>query len=484
MRPIRHVVCLAALSAVLPAAAHAGGGGFVITDVSGGTQTESLVQSDIKLTGAITVDFHGDAAAGCAAAHLCDVTGTVKWNPAGAGSLFAFGFRDQGRRFEQGYLTIGDLAADERPMRTSARVRREGAAGSLCADAAPGDSTSGNDGATRGSSLKIRLIDLPSRTNASGEVLRTDCAGPMARDVAALLPSRRVGERALVRGHRTLDFSADRTFAAHGLAGTLHSTVRLELVGGHKYPVGSFNGRAPRTPTRRKRAIEVAYRVQRVTGGIATDVRGRGDRDLCGPFDACGVNGSVTTTLSASSGSAFLTAEGSIRRTRRDLRRAVGLARGRAPRTVARDGYIAWGFDRGSVVSELERDGAPACTDSTPIVGGGAVYLQFTGGRVRAGYGSGGGLVAGFDVLQTRCPGPSSLAAPSTLATGTFPLRAFGRKRVVLRLTEGRGFSSGGYGARSRPDVTVVLRRTRIDEYTYREPIDPDPYGNHVRSLR
>jgi hypothetical protein len=265
MRLARHVAALAVLSVLCPAAAHARGGGrgFVVTG-GNGTRTVGIVESEIKLTGAITVDFHGDAAAGCSAAHLCDVGGTVHWNPSGAAALFAVGYRERGRRFEQAYLNIGDFSGDERPLRTSARVRRDGAGGSLCADAALGESTSGSGNATRGSSVELRLIDPPSRDNPSGEVLRTQCAGPMTRDVAALLPARKVGERALVRGHRTLDFSVDRTFAAHGLAGTLHSTVQMKLLGGHRYPVSALEGRPSRTRTRRRRAVQIEYRVQRV----------------------------------------------------------------------------------------------------------------------------------------------------------------------------------------------------------------------------
>ncbi|HEY0631123.1 MAG TPA: hypothetical protein VGC98_03630, partial [Thermoleophilaceae bacterium] len=228
MRRVWRIVVLALLLGAIPAAAQAGSFSFVIV-TTGGARGIHAVQSDIKLSGAISVDFHGDAAAGCAAAHLCDVTGTARWNVTGDGAIAAVAFRSHGRRFEQAFLTIGDFSDGEPPLRTSARVRREGASGSLCSDAVPGDVAGGGTTTRRGSAAEIKLIDPAA---GSGDVLRTRCAGPMAADVAALLPARKIGERALLRGHRTLDFSADRTFAAHGLAGTLHSTAQIHVIGG------------------------------------------------------------------------------------------------------------------------------------------------------------------------------------------------------------------------------------------------------------
>src|SRR5439155_17509176 len=101
-------------------------------------------------------------------------------------------------------------------------------------------------------------------------------------------------ERALIRGHRRLDFSADKAFAAHGLAGTVHSTVVVEVLGGERITSGG-SGRFPGgTRKRRRRAISVEYRVERVSGSVVTRVRGLADPDLCGPLDACGLLGSVT----------------------------------------------------------------------------------------------------------------------------------------------------------------------------------------------
>jgi hypothetical protein len=474
---------VAAAAVAAPAVARADSSGEFSFYFGGspGMRGLHVILSTVKLSGAITMDFHGDAAAGCAAAHVCDVNGTVRWAPHGGGSINAFSYRSGKRRFTQASLSIGDLSVDEQPLRTTARVRREGVANSLCADAAPGDSGSGAGSERRGSSAAIRLIRLPSSTSPSNEILRTRCAGPMAADVAALLPARTVGEHALVHGKRTLDFSADGRFSAHGLAGTVHSDIRLRVLGGRRFPFNTSNPGHRRF--HRRRAIDVSYRVERVSGEIGLGVTGRADPDLCGPFDACGITGSVTTSLAASSGFAEVSADAPIRVSRRQLRRAVGLARGRPPRGVTADGYASWLRDAGTVVSDLSRNGAPACSDSTPVAGGGSLYFEFPRGHVRASYGT-GGLQGEFDIFRTRCPGPSAVDAPDPIAHGTFPLNLLGRRRVTLRLTRGSRFTSAGYSSRLSPDVTVVLRRTSVDEYTYRDEIPPDYAPGHVRSLR
>ncbi|MEA2436165.1 MAG: hypothetical protein QOF65_721 [Thermoleophilaceae bacterium] len=483
MRRLRLAATLAALAAAAPATALGGGGGsFIFIGPTGGSRALHAVSGRLEVTGSVTVDFHGDQAAGCEARHLCDVSGTVRWSPAGPGSVFAIGFREHGHSFEQGSLSFGDLSTDEQPLWTSARVRRNGPGGSLCADGAAEQFIETDSPARPGTSIELRLLDLPSRQTTSSQVLRTRCAGPMTGDVAALLPTHRIGERALIRGHRTLDYSADRSFAAHGLAGTVHSTVVIRVVGGEKIPINGGGGRIPATRKQRIRAIDVVYRVERVSGQIATAVRGRGDPDLCGPLDACGISGSVTVTPTTSSGTASLSASAPARHSRRQLRQALGLAPGGTPRGVTRYGDVFWQRDLGDITSELTRLGAPACSDSDPISGGGSVDLEFFGGHVRASYGA--GSFSGVNVFRTRCPGPDSGDLRAPLASGTFPLSIFRGRRVTLHLTQGHGFSSAGYTGRSDPDLTVVLRRTRIHEFSYTQEVPTEFSNGNVHSLR
>src|SRR5439155_19866423 len=194
-----------------------------------------------------------------------------------------------------------------------------------------------------------------------------------------------------------------------------------------------------------------------------------------GPLDACGLLGSVTVSPVASSGSAFLFATASIRHTRRDLRRALGLGVGPRRGGVSRYGGASWDRDRGGITSELIRDAAPACSDAEPIAGGGGVALEYFGNRVRALYG--GDQFAGTDLLRTRCPGPGSTDTSGGLASGTFPVGVFRDKRVTLHLTRGAAFSGAGYSGRTSPDVTLVLRRRRIQQYVQVEPVPADFIG-------
>jgi hypothetical protein len=421
----------------------------------------------------VTVDFHGDEAAGCAAVRLCGVSGTVSWNPAGPATVIAAGYRDHGQRLEQAFVAIGE---DSGP-RISARVQRAGAGGAPathCADAARESFAGYNTAPRRGYAVEIRAIGLPGTSFGAPETLRTRCAGPMARDVSALLPAHLIGQHALLEGGRTLDFSADRSFAAHGLAGTVHSTVAMRVLGGER-PVNDGSGRLP-VPTHivRHRAIDVTYRVERVSGRVVTAVQGLADPDLCGPLDTCGLMGSVSMSTTASSGEAHLNAVASIRHSRRDLRRAVGLSPGPRPRGASVFGVAFWQDQQGVVTSDLSRAGAPDCSDSVSLSGPGSLVFDFSGRRVFAYYGSGAdALGGGGDPLRTRCPGPglADAASGGPLASAAVPVRAFAHRRLTLRLTGGRAYRSDGYSGRTRPDVTIVLRRTHVRQYVQVERV-------------
>jgi hypothetical protein len=481
---MKWVVVLAALvatAALVPATARGDGGG------GGGSEIISFfgpvgghaVTSELKVTGAVTIDFHGDAAAGCAAMHLCDVAGRVRWNPAGDGSLYAFGYRQHGKRFESGFISIGSFGpdgGDAQPVRTHARVRRSGVPASLCGDGVAVESVDLDSPARRGSSVELRMLRVPSRGGFGVEALRSRCAGPMTRDVAALLPARLISERELLRREKTLDFSADRSFSAHGFAGTLHSTVAMRIRRGRRQTDSAFSGPPLHIRKVRRRAISVAYTLESVSGRIVADVSGRADPDLCGALDSCGLAGSVTVAPQASSGSASLNAIGSRRQTRAELRRAVGLAPGSRPRGVTRYGAAVWERDLGSIVTELTRGGAPACSDSEPLADDGLMSFEFLGGRVRASYAGPEGA------LRTRCPGPSGADVGGDLATGNFPLRVFRHRRVTLRLERPHQFGAAGYSGRTRSDVTLVLRRTRVRYFTFVDQVLSDFPG--VRSLR
>jgi hypothetical protein len=125
-------------------------------------------------------------------------------------------------------------------------------------------------------------------------------------------------------------------------------------------------------------------------------------------------------------------------------------------------GYASWTEDRGATTADLSRNGAPDCTDSEPIFGGGIVTMNFASDTVHAAYGD--TEQPGIELLATRCPGPvmGDVAPVGALARATVPLRTFGARRITLRLANRRGYVADGFRGSSTSDVTVALRRTGI----------------------
>jgi hypothetical protein len=443
----------------LPAAASAQSFGFFFSS-GGNARVVGGEAAGLRTTGAVTVDFHGDPAAGCGDNGLCGVSGITTWTPGRAGQLLAIDLRSDGQPYEEGLLAFGGR---EDPTSTAAHVQRAATAAAsrgLCSDASQNDFALLSLGTQPGTSLAIGLTEAEGPGFGQSDPFRTRCAGPTVADLRGLLPTHVLTRHALRRGRRTLDFSAERPFSSHGLTGTLHSTVVMRI--GRVQRFGSDQGGLTETISRgsvRRRRLEVEYAIERVSGQVVTDIRGLEDPDLCGPLDACGLMGSVTVAPRASGGAALLEATASTRVSLRDLRRAVGLAPG-PPRAhgVRVFGAGGWDDDGGVATASLARGGALDCRDTEPLRGGGVLTMRFSGRRVRAGYNG-----PSTDPLRTRCPGPAvaDVAGTQPLATATVPLSAFRSPRVTLRLTTGRSFSSDGYSGTMTPDVTVVLRRVR-----------------------
>ena len=457
---MRRVALLAALACVCAVPTEASAQSFFAFFGSG--HPTSAFESAVRGQGRLVVDFHGDASAGCAAMHVCDVSGTVTWSPGRDGFLLAYGYRTHGKHVEAGFLSPSE---DELP-RTTARVRRaDGSGDGQCADLGPSD-VSSNAPPQAGTAITLSLL-------GDSEVLRSRCAGPLTSDVSSLLPTRTIDESAVRRGGAKLDFSADGAFAAHGFAGTLHSDVVLTVKKGKDALAEQADQTLPPdTRTERNRYIEVSYRIDSVSGQVVTSVSGLADPDLCGPLDSCGLLGTITTVPAASKGEGTVTAYASAKHhSRADLRRAVGLLPGPVPRGVRRTAFFEW-EDAGSVTSDLSRDGAPACSDSTPLVGGGLLDVRFARNHAIAHY-AGGGAVDGGDALRTRCPGPSGGDAGSGLALGTVPLRQLGARHATLRLSRGVSVSANGYRSVTKSTLAVAIRRVRVSERVRSDPAFP-----------
>lgn len=198
-----------------------------------------------------------------------------------------------------------------------------------------------------------------------------------------------------------------------------------------------------------------------MTGSLPVEVAA--EPRTCAALDACGLAGTITVTPGPARGEAYVFAAGRLPRAA--LRRAVGLAPGPPPRKVGMYGYLSWTRARGTVTAALERDGTPACRDTTRITEG-LIDLRVRGSRVTARFAGGDEPLGGAEVLRTRCPGPllSELGRGTRLAVGRIPRRALGRRRLALHLDQGATALTPGYRLRSRPDLRIVLEREKVEE--------------------
>jgi hypothetical protein len=414
----------------------------------------------VHVAGQVVVNFHGDPAAGCAEAFRCDVErSTLRWTPPDRGQLYLSGIR--GRRL-RGYVSF---YAPDQAVRTLAIVQRSAVDGThICADA-QGQSYAPYSSVVVG--RRALRLGLQSRPHVfgplTGSQLATRCGGPLPADFVPDLPTRRVSLRALRRGPTEVDLAGSASFSAAGLAGTVRSTVALR-VDRARVRIREAR-RRPRRAARRGppiRNIAVEYRIARVTGSMPIDVAA--DPRVCEPLDACGLSGTLTVTPGPAKGEGYVYAYGRVSKTA--LRRAVGLARGPAPRKVSAYGYVLWDRARGTVRSMLDRNGTPACRDSAPLSSG-ALELRARRRQLTARLTSGAfGLGLGGELLQTRCPGPvlADFGIRRRLAVGHIPRRAMRRKTLRLHLDEGAQARTSSYRLRSRPDLTVVLEREGVED--------------------
>jgi hypothetical protein len=427
--------------------------GFFLTAASASAATRINYRAQVDISGQVVVTFRGDPAAGCEASFRCDVeSGTIRWTPQQEGQLYLF---DPGRGRLVSSLSF--YGTSEGTPGTLAFVERRAADGAehMCVDA-------------RGSVFEGFPVDVvgkrrlrfglrPSpRGYPPQPLLPTHCGGPLVTDVLPGLPTRTVGLRTLLRGPTKIDLSGSTEFAAGGLVGTAVSTLEVEVGKVRARPVRRRRPRQPRRAPRppRIRSAQVEYRVSGVSGSIPVDVLA--DPRVCAPLDACGLAGSLTVTPRPGEGEAYLYAYGRL--PKQDLRRALGVAPGPAPRGARLYGYVSLSDEAGSVVAALERDGGPACRDSAPLRRS-TLELRVRDGQVTAVFG--GGAQGGSDTLRTRCPGPlaGDLGRGSPLASGRIPLSAFSRRRLTLHLDRGASVTTPGFRLRSRPDLKIELER-------------------------
>ncbi len=384
----------------------------------------------VRASGSLVVEWSSDPET-CAPVGRCGVEGVTAWRVPGDGSLHVHG---RGRDAEA-TLYLSDVLDGLRASAWS-RVRR---GTRVCADVAE---------AGVYAEFEQRRGRLPvgfDEETISG-ALTTRCGGPVAEDVAGAIPSLAVPAERLRRGRTTLRLGGTGTFAAHGLRGTVRSTLALRLG-------------APRAPRARHspggfaiRQVVNPFRVAAVTGEVALDVAGSADERECAPLDSCGLGGVVRLVPRLTRGSGNLVAFAAPRVPRARLRAAVGLAGGRRARALAVGG-VTWAGP-GLLVSSVGRsEDAVPCRDSVALRRGG-LSLSPRGATVRVAY-----EPLAVNTTRTRCPGPALGAAARPLATADVPLAAFGRRRVEIALTGPARFEDDGWSVAARPSLTVVLER-------------------------
>ena len=288
-------------------------------------------------------------------------------------------------------------------------------------------------------------------THADTPFLGTRCAGPAGADIATALPSREVTLRRILRGRDTIDLTSSRRFAAHGLAGTVRSTIVLTL-GRARHPSRSHGASPPGTqPTR---VATVTYRVTHLAGTAMASVQASPLSAVCDPFDACALQGTLGITPGqTSSGSVNLIATASLHRPRRDLLAALGVGRGGNPSGIGvAGGGLASGH--GEITAALAQPGGD-CHDNAGLRQL-ELELNKRADRLEVSLSPGPAAAA---PLRTRCPGPA--LGSDQLTSASLPLSVLRRPSFTAKL-HGDSFSNGPYRVTTRSTLTVTLRRTKV----------------------
>jgi hypothetical protein len=386
------------------------------------------LQMSLRLSGSVVAVWHGDPTRGCAAAGVCEVSGSATYSPGFRGSL----------EVGSGGFAFGGADASQPPV---VRVREADSGGATaCADVLESGFTPlGIDYLGYRLQVSLEQLDL-----SAGR-----CAGPRTLDLSHAFPSGSIAMRELRRGTSVLDLSARTKFAAGPFAGVLISTVKVALGRPRAVRSSGFPRvlRGPRRARRRYWVLDLAYRLRDVSGALVTDFRGQPD-PACRALGACGAHGNSTYRLGGISGRIDLLAGGRLRggRRRPPVRRALQAVK-RGPRAVYGDTRLSHG--RASVSETVASPGG-TCSDT--------LFAEQPDIEVRSDAHVVMLLLRSFelgspgDALRTRCPGPSQedVLGRASLAHGSIPLIALGRRRIDVPSGSQRSFSRSGYiGSRS-----------------------------------
>lgn len=409
-----------------------------------GSGVKLVSETDLPLcaTGRLTVTFAGDPAAGCAAHGLCGYAGTETWQPQNVGDVAISTFEQRGRRFSSGTMIIGGPG---NPVLSAVQHSQATGTTTACSDQSQGG---GGFFSLPVSAGRVTI----GLGHAEQPLLGTRCAGPLDADIATALPSRTFSLNAILHGGATVDLTDSARFVSNGLAGTVQSTIVLAL--GRPHRSSGSGGSSPPPGVKRSQLTEVTYRVTHVGGSAIAAVRSSAVTAVCGPFDACGLQGVIDVAPGITSGgSVYLTATAPLRRPKRDLLTALGVVSGGNP-----SGIGVQGAGQASVHGEVAADltQSSSCHDHTALRQI-AIELQKRTDRLEISASPAASQAA--DPLRTRCPGPE--LASHQLTHASVPLSVLRHPSFTVAL-HGGSFSDGPYRATTRSTLTVTLHRTGV----------------------
>jgi hypothetical protein len=404
-----------------------------------------VTQIDIPMsvTGQVVVSFHGDPGSGCRAIGVCGYSGTVTWSPGGSGHLLVAKILLHKKISYLGFNGFGDAPTAEI---ASARVQRT-VAGRLdgrCADAEPQPGPS--DIIERRGRFTFDLFER------GGTVLDTRCAGPVDDDFVATGPRATLPVMRVIGGGSEIDLRGQRSFAAHGLAGTMTSTVVLRL-GKPRQSSGGGNSLPPGVPTTRVRTVTERLSLVQVRGGMTESFAGSSDTDVCTLLDSCGASGAITLRPIPHAPVASLYAIGPAKLPYRDFLVALGLRRGALAKGIDLYGAVDW-TDKGAAREQFSQSGL--CADAAPLHEGSA-SIEVRGSSLIASYAPGG-------AVDTRCPGPTTPGQYQPLLSGEVPRSRLSGRTFTLTMSRGTAITDDGYSGRTEGDLSVTLRRGRLSQ--------------------
>jgi hypothetical protein len=265
---------------------------------------------------------------------------------------------------------------------------------------------------------------------------------------------------ATLRGETTINLAGSHAFAAHGFAGTVSSTVRIDLGKPGRPRRQNQNGHIP-GKLQRLRVVDINYTAL-VRGGLEANISGDSIPGVCGPLGSCGARGTISVAAGSPHAHADVYAIGAAGRPIRDFLTAVGISRAGRSKGILVLASAFW-HSAGLQTSDI-RQGSVTCRDRVPGVGG-IVQIAGLGAQSAPFFFP---YSANSDLFRTRCPGP---IGPQAQLPGAFESGKTLRSRIsVIAFTRAQPFSDDGYTGTIAPHLTITLRRGKVTSHFEKLP--------------